>query len=452
MTRRQGEATMKIYSARYIGISATCTGLLLACFAVGAQAGAANPVCDTCPEDPNSFLTLLERSVPEDSVSANAYYSAVDPAGKKTNIADWYFEAGFIDDPSDYTSSGAIALNAGSKVVVHQNVADLGFVRRVSTRCEPRCSHPNPDVYSVIENYNFVEGPDPFQDAAARINRLASVAMELTSAADGSNPSRKFITYYAFTGTTANVPAQFRDSRDQSLGIPFAPDLDGRGAKQVPGLCSSCHGGAPRALNADVTYPENGDTGAHFLPLDLDNFVFDQVRPGRSRANQELRYRKTNKMVLIDHRGTEKFDEVAGISRLPAVQELIEGWYGGPGLPDTVFDGEFVPAGWLAPDAPASAEELYLEAIAPACRSCHANQKRALDFATYEGFSVFEDAHRELVLRIECGLDDDDSGIRGDGQDDQAVMPLALETFKAFWETGQVDSFKELVGEVDCDD
>jgi hypothetical protein len=31
-------------------------------------------------------------------------------------------------------------------------------------------------------------------------------------------------------------------------------------------------------------------------------------------------------------------------------------------------------------------------------------------------------------------------------------MPLALETFKAFWETGQVDSFKELVGEVDCDD
>ena len=63
-----------------------------------------------------------------------------------------------------------------------------------------------------------------------------------------------------------------------------------------------------------------------------------------------------------------------------------------------------------------------------------------------------EDAHRELVLRIECGLDDD-SGTRGDGSDDQAVMPLALETFKAFWENPeQVESFEELVGVVDCND
>jgi hypothetical protein len=443
---------MKKHQKQYFTRHLIRAGLVLACIAVNAQAVAANPVCVGCPEDPNTFLTLLERSVPEDAISANAYYSAIDPAGAKTTIADWYFEAGFINHPDDYTSSGPMPLNAGSKVVVHQNVADLGFVRRVSTRCKPRCSHPNPDVYSVIENYLFLEGePDPFADAAARINRLASVAMELTSAADDSNPSRKFITYYAYTGTTANNLAPFRDSRDQALGIPFAPDLDGRGNKQVPGLCSSCHGGAPRALNADGTYPENGDTGAHFLPLDLDNFVFDQVRPRRSQANQERRYRKTNKMVLIDHRGTVKFDEVAGFARLPAVQELIEGWYGGPGLPNTTFDGEFVPAGWLPPAAPVGVDELYLEAIAPACRSCHANQKRALDFATYEGFMVFEDAHRELVLRIKCGLDDD-SGTRGDGSDDQAVMPLALETFKAFWGTDQVDSFKELVGEVDCDD
>ena len=436
---------MKIVQKQHFPRFSICTGLLLACFAVSAQAGAANPVCVGCPEDPDNFLTLLERAVPEDAVSARAYYAAIDPDGLKTSIADWYFEAGFIDKLPDgtpaYESSGRMPLNPGSKVVVHQNVADLGFIRRVSTRCKPRCSHPNPDVYSVIENYAT------FDDAAARINRLASVAMELTSAADGSNPSRKFITYYAFTGTTANTPALFRDTRDQSPGIPFAPDLDGRGNKQVPGLCSSCHGGAPRVLNTDGTYPENGDTGAHFLPLDLDNFEFDPDRDRRSRANQEKRYCKTNKIVLIDHRGTAEFDEVAGIARLPAVQELIEGWYGDSCVTETdfTFNGEFVPAGW------ASAPDLYLEAIAPACRSCHANQKRALDFATYEGFMVFEDAHKELVLRIECGLDDD-SGTRGDGQDDQAVMPLALETFKAFWETTQVDSFKELIGHIDCND
>ena len=45
-------------------------------------------------------------------------------------------------------------------------------------------------------------------------------------------------------------------------------------------------------------------------------------------------------MVLIDHRGTATFDEVAGVARLPAVQDLIEGWYGGPGLPNDTFDGE----------------------------------------------------------------------------------------------------------------
>jgi hypothetical protein len=444
---------MKIPQKQHLTRHVIRAGLVLACIAVNAQAVAANPVCDTCPEDPDSFLTLLERSVQEDAVSARAYYDAVDPDDNKTTIADWYVEAGFIDDPSDYTSSGRMPLNPGSKVVVHQNVADLGFVRRVSTRCEPRCSHPNPDVYSVIENYKFLaKSDDPFRDAARRKNRLASVAMELTAAADGSNPSRKFITYYAFTGTTANDLPPFRDSRDQADGIPFAPDLDGRGKKQVPGLCSSCHGGAPRVLNTDgpiPNYPENGDTGAHFLPLDLDNFVFDKVRPGRTREKQELRYRKTNKMVLIDHRGTATFDEVAGIDRLPAVQELIEGWYGGPGLPNDTFNGEFVPVGWLPPAAPDSVGELYLEAIAPACRSCHANQKRALDFATYEGFMVFEDAHIELVLRIECGLDDD-SGIRLDGADDQAVMPLALVTYEKFWESDEVEVFKDHLGEINC--
>ena len=38
--------------------------------------------------------------------------------------------------------------------------------------------------------------------------------------------------------------------------VPFAPDLDGRGTKQIPGLCNTCHGGAQRKLKKDGTYPE----------------------------------------------------------------------------------------------------------------------------------------------------------------------------------------------------
>ncbi len=156
-----------------------------------------------------------------------------------------------------------------------------------------------------------------------------------------------------------------------------------------------------------------------------------------------------NQILLQTRRTAMRYDEVAGINRRSAGHELIEGWYGGPGMPNGTFDGEFVPAGWLPPAAPADAAELYLEAIAPACRSCHAQQKRELDFGTYAGFMVFEDAHKDLVLSIECGLDDDPTN-PGSGYDDQAVMPLAKQTYDLFWSTSQANVFSDHVGAVDC--
>ena len=137
--------------------------------------------------------------------------------------------------------------------------------------------------------------------------------------------------------------------------------------------------------------------GPDFLALDLDNFAFD-TRPGLSQAEQENEYKAVNGIVLITHRTTEKYDEEAGFSRVPAGHETIEGWYGGPGMPNDTFDGEFVPAGWLPPHAPEGVDKLYLGAVAPGCRACHVQQKRELDFGTYEGFMVFKDAHKELVL------------------------------------------------------
>jgi hypothetical protein len=405
-----------------------------------------NPVCTIgCPEDPNTFLTLLEKHVPEDSTTAAAYYDTVDPDGLKDTYAKWLVETGFLALETDYQETGPLVINA-DKTVVHRNVADLGFVRVMSSRCVPNCNHRNPKIYSVIENY------DNFLDAAARENRLASVAMEWTSPADGSQPGRRFVTFYAFTGFLGNRNVV----NSASLSVPFAPDLDTRGPKQVPGLCSTCHGGAPLNLKANGTYRRKGDTGALFLPLDIDNFEFDPIN--RTLSGKEQRaYRKMNQMALITHASIEEYDEVADITRAPAGHELIEGWYGGPGMPNKKFDGEFVPAGWLPPAAPDGADELYLGAIAPACRSCHAQQGRSLDFGTYEGFMVFSDAHQNLVLRIECGLDDDPN-TRQSGQDNQAVMPLALETYKRFWDPAtdpstaisQAIILKEFVENVDC--
>ena len=429
---------MKTNFSRRLPLSALCAGILLAFFTNSVQAQTPNPVCADCPEDPDTFLTLLEKNVVEDDKSAAAYYDAIDPDGKKTTYRDWLFETGFIADANDFAETGPFALNADASQVLHKNVADLNFVRLISSRCEPDCDDPNPDIYSTIENYLT------FDDAADRINRLASVTMEWGPAVDGSMPSDKFVTYYAFTGAASNGFA-VADSRNND-GAPFAPNLDGRGGKQVPGLCNSCHGGVPKKLNKDGTYKANGDTRALFLPLDLNNFEFD---PSVPQADQEDEYKTQNQMALITHRSTKKFDEEAGFRRFPAGHELIEGWYGGPGMPNNTFNGNFVAAGWLPPHAPLGVDELYAGAIAPACRSCHANQKRELDFGTYEGFLVFEDALGKLVLDVECGPDNDNKD-RGNGQDNQAVMPLALETYKRFWELGEVDVFKDHI-EWECE-
>jgi Proprotein convertase P-domain len=107
----------------------------------------------------------------------------------------------------------------------------------------------------------------------------------------------------------------------------------------------------------------------------------------------------------------------------PAAVELIEGWYGGPGLPADTFNGEFVPDGWLPPMAPANAQELYLEVLAPTCRACHVQRgslvRPEIDFSTYDEFMSFAQETERLVY-------------------DYGVMPLALRTFQnRFWSSNQ---------------
>jgi hypothetical protein len=423
-------------------------GAVLGCYGILAQAEDVEVIVESAiPPDPKTFLTLLENAVVEDATTATAYYQAIDPLNKKDTYAKWLAETGFISDPLDYTDTGTIAFSSDVITVLHHNKVDLDFTRLFSIRCEPDCNSPNPDIYSTIENF------PSFADAKNRINRLAAVTMEWTSAADGTSPGSKFATFYAFTGDgNRNVI-----DPNTLAHVPFAPDLDGDGNKQIPGLCNSCHGGIPDDLNVDGSYPRAGDTNALFIPLDLDNFFFDDA-PGNTQVDQEANYKEINEIVLITHQTSKmKDDEAAGIKRFPAGKDLIEGWYGGPGMPNDTFNGEYVPQGWKVPHAPAGAEELYLEAVAPACRACHVQRKMELDFGSYENFMVFEDAHKELVLRHECGKDND-TAARSRRQDDQGVMPLAKVTYRRFWglETNgdpvkQADIFKEHVGVFECE-
>ncbi len=105
--------------------------------------------------------------------------------------------------------------------------------------------------------------------------------------------------------------------------------------------------------------------------------------------------------------------------RVPAPVELIEGWYGGSGMPSVTFDGTFVPKGWLPPIAPANAAELYLKVVGPTCRACHVQRgtlrRGEIDFSTYADFLSYAGRIETLVYRA-------------------AVMPLAKRTFEHFWD------------------
>jgi len=122
----------------------------------------------------------------------------------------------------------------------------------------------------------------------------------------------------------------------------------------------------------------------------------------------------------------------------PPAVELIEGWYGGVGLPSTIQNGTFVPRGWrtitsvkkynaglaIGEDGPI---ELYRKVIKKSCRVCHLQRGSSgsiLDFATWDNFN--KDAgnlekNQRWLNRIEHEV-----YVEGN-------MPRALPTFTGFW-------------------
>lgn len=394
--------------------------------------------------DPKLFFTMLESFNEENDTTADAYYAAVDPNNERTTFADWLVVNGFINNTGEFSadghSPGDTVVRANSDAfALYVNDVDLGFTRRFVIRTDD-----DGNVASYVENYPSLEA------AKARLGVLAIVTMEWRAAADGSNPDEKFTTFYTYGGDAARSRI---NAADLTIGFGQSGnvvDLGVAEAKAQPGLCIVCHGGKPKALNADGTYPDNGDTGAMFLPWDVDAFLFDSDNPADplSRAAQEPEFKKFNEAVLTTWPTEEKFDEVAGFSRLPATVELIHGWYGGPGLPNDTFDEGFIPAGWLPPLAPEGADELYSEVLARNCRACHAQQETSLDFATYAGFAVFKDATEELVFGVLDGADDDPRDRPGD---DQAVMPLVKLTYENFWTSDAPDILREHLDQIEED-
>ncbi len=325
------------------------------------------------PKDPDRFLTFFNAVSPshtETAETAAAYYKAIDPLGRKTTLRDWLHEN---------------KLDVGADAeAVYVNDADLGFGRHMFIK-----TLPDGSVASYVKNYvDNTPTPDNVDGTAeekiANIvfdrNLLATVCMEYGPPPSNAN-GRKYTKFYAFGADGARV------------GLV---DLDGRGEKGIPGSCNVCHGFNPRPLlPSNRAYPDEGDTGSGFLPWDVDNLKFSQVFPQYALSAQQGAVKALNAAVL-------KTNPPA------AVKELIEGWYGGPGLPSNVFNGQFVPPGWKF------FEETYLGVQAPNCRGCHVMRNPAADFSTFDKYNALQNRAKHLVF-------------------DRGVMPLAKRTYDRFW-------------------
>jgi hypothetical protein len=216
----------------------------------------------------------------------------------------------------------------------------------------------------------------------------------------------------------------------------FAPNLDGFGSKQHPGVCLICHGGTPKKLTSAGAYPNNGNiNGFRLLPLDIRNLMFESPGHAFSSANQEPQLKEYNLAVLFTV-PTSAENDGTGATRIPHIAELIRGWYAADGSNysnDTSMgaptqNGNFIPKGWReAPNgtAPAGSENLYKNVVGPSCRSCHFNRELSLDFGTAANFHQESDL-QQLTMLAACKENNPDPNAK--------FMPLAHLTFQRFWQ------------------
>lgn len=324
--------------------------------------------------------------------SAAAYYRTIDDAvsyAQKATFSGWLKATGFL--PQDATRidwEDLAALASTGAHAIYTNNFDLGFGRDMYMRVVACDDGQLPalgqaidpakigqcDIAGVVVNYASLEA------AAKKLGPIVAVAMEYSS---GPHTSGERITkFYTF------APNRRTGDYDRVLSV----NLDGRGEKYMPGVCTVCHGGTPAGLDPAATgadgqplYGNGGDVDAGFLSWDLDSFLFadtDQGFTGNpgdaslrdlyTRSSQEAAMRRLNQLAYLTFA-----DPAAAPGRFALARELVEGWYGGPGLPDATFFGAFVPAGWdpaQTPDSPADADDVYLDVFAQNCRACHVLQ------------------------------------------------------------------------------
>jgi hypothetical protein len=346
------------------------------------------------------FLTKHNSDVATDADSQN-YYQIVDPNGTRQTLGDWWAANGF---------SAIDGSAPGEAKAAYLNNNDLAFGRDMHILAV------GSKVGSYVANYSIDPlGPDqnPLSADAANakdpVRALATVCMEY-SPIENDPQQRATVKFFVYNGVSSTAT--------RIGGV----DLDGNGKKFTPQLCTVCHGGLLPALSQGVTpgLEDIVNMGSHFREFDIASFKFSRPGtfvddPSRSipTTDEEAAFKRLNQLVLAANPS-------------PAMQELIEGWYGGPGLPSPVQDTGFVPSGWNNP-GDARVAQLYRDVISTSCRTCHVAQ--SIDFRTYDSFKLFRSVIAAEVL-----------------SNPAKVMPNAKVTFFNFWREGRQFALADFEG------
>ncbi len=321
------------------------------------------------------------------SDSAHTYYQTIDPNGTRTTLSAWLTTNGF---------NPAVSGWAADAHAIYTNNYDLGFGRDMYMKfgaCDSGFSATpvsqfaaqslgtataqtlqgligHCDVAAVVVNYVGV------QAATQNTNTIVAVAMEYSA---GPNGGARFVKFYVFAP----------DTRTGALQRVTSVDLDHRGQKSVPQSCVVCHGGTPASpgtLAASAPhYPSSaasqipGDLNAGFIPWDLDSFWYSDTDPGFSTKAEDAalkgQYTRANQLNDLKLLNVGAYLTMSDPNRFALERELIEGWYGGAGMPGA-FDGTFVPDGWKPANNgnPANSDKIYQDVFQRNCRMCHALQ------------------------------------------------------------------------------
>jgi hypothetical protein len=369
---------------------------------------------EECKSDWTQAVLVSASKTPTDLEDTPKYLSHIEDngVGSPEDTAEYYDE---IDAPASLTAFktrfGFGAAGTDEVSAVYYNAGDLGIGREMNCKSfnpyPTNPTHPNTGVACFVSNYDDDVNDNANVFGADPIDSLANTVAGLYSGAHTGAFATVAMWYIPPITATDSVRFAVYGPGPNYLLLPDA-QLDSKGYnKGIPQNCIVCHGGARYNTSNHSVY----GGGARFLPFDLSAFEFSTAS-GFTRAAQEEKFRKLNKLVLQ-----------AGPTA--ATQELIEGWYaaGSVSTVGTVQNNAFIPPGWTGNKAD---EKIYSAVVAPYCRGCHAAQSSSLyNFADKDDFQTWGNLGAIEADVCTVGLDPAKNH----------VMPNAEVTLDRFWKS-----------------